>query len=84
MCDAFDAKFFAERFNERFVAISFRAADGMVQVRGNQRITEPMQDVKQRDGVGTAGNADDNGCSGRNQISLLNRRFDFIDQIHNR
>jgi hypothetical protein len=43
-----------------------------------------MQDVKQCDGVGPAGNADNNAIFCRDQILPVNRRFDFFNQVHNR
>ena len=41
-----------------------------------------MQDVKQCDGVGTAGDTDDDRCARRDQPFALNRRFDFFNQVH--
>ena len=84
MCDALDAEFFAECFDKGFIAVSFIAANGMIQVRGDQRITEAMQDMQQRDGIGAAGNPNNNARSFGNKIFPLNRRFDFFNEIHNR
>jgi hypothetical protein len=82
--DAFDPEFFAEGFNEGFVAVGFRAANGMIQVRGGQLVSEAMKDVKQCDGVGPAGNAGDDMRAFGNQVIPFNRRFNFFDQVHNR
>jgi len=78
----FNAEFFAQRFNESFVAVGLRATNGMVQVRGGQLVSEPMKNMEQRDRISTAGNTNDNGFAGGNKISPLNHRFDFFDQVH--
>lgn len=82
--DAFDAELFAKVFDEGLVGVGFRAANGVVEVRGNDVVPKSMQDVEQRDGVGSAGDANDDARAFGNQAFPLNRRFDFFDQVHNR
>ena len=57
--DAFDAKFCAKVFDKGLIGVSFRTANGMVQVRGGQFVSEAMEDMKQCNGIGAAGDTDD-------------------------